>query len=69
MNRHKHIQLDLKDKDKLEQVFSGFNPDIVFHLAAESHVDRSIENPEIFISSNIVGTFNLLEVARNHSQV
>lgn len=65
MNRHKLIQLDLKDKDKVADVFSSFNPDIVFHLAAESHVDRSIESPEIFISSNIVGTFNLLEAARN----
>ena len=42
------------------------NPDHIFHLAAESHVDRSINNPEIFVDSNIKGTFNILESARTH---
>ena len=59
-------KLDLSDKDELEAVFLEFQPDLVIHFAAESHVDNSIESPLIFIKSNIVGTFNLLEVSKDY---
>ncbi|PJX45108.1 GDP-mannose 4,6-dehydratase, partial [Klebsiella sp. C1-16S-Nf17] len=46
--------------------FSEFRPDIVMHLAAESHVDRSIDGPAAFIQTNVIGTFTLLEAARHY---
>jgi dTDP-glucose 4,6-dehydratase len=46
--------------------FSDFRPDIVMHLAAESHVDRSIDGPAAFIQTNLIGTFTLLEAARHY---
>ena len=60
-NKYKFIRCDLNDIS-LKRIISEFQPDIVFHLAAESHVDNSIQNPRVFIDSNIVGTFNLLDV-------
>ena len=54
--------------EKLEEVFTSFQPDLVMHLAAESHVDRSIDGPADFIQTNIVGTYTLLEVARKYWQ-
>ena len=67
-NKHRYIfkKIDLADKNELVNVFESFQPDLVMHLAAESHVDRSIYNPSVFIESNIVGTFNLLETTRNY---
>ena len=56
-------QVDLCHVEALGVVFSKHQPDAVMHLAAESHVDRSIDGPGEFIQTNIVGTFNLLEVA------
>lgn len=56
-------QIDIRDRFGLETVFAEYNPDAVMHLAAESHVDRSINDPSDFISTNINGTFNLLDVA------
>ena len=61
-------QVDICDSAELERVFKESNPDIVIHLAAESHVDRSIDGPLEFINTNVVGTFNLLECARNYFQ-
>ncbi len=55
---------DLSDIDKIKNILTEVNPDIIFHLAAESHVDTSISSPENFIKSNILGTFNLLEATR-----
>lgn len=55
---------DICDREALERVFSTHQPDAVMHLAAESHVDRSIDGPGTFIETNITGTFNLLEAAR-----
>ena len=52
---------NLKDNKYLKKIFKEFDPDIVFHLAAESHVDRSIESPRHFLDSNVIGTFNMLE--------
>lgn len=66
--RYAFEQVDICDKAKLEQVFNKHNPDMVMHLAAESHVDRSIDGPADFIQTNVVGTFTLLEVARHYWQ-
>ncbi len=57
---------DICDAAAVGQVFAGFSPDAVIHLAAESHVDRSIDAPEAFVRTNIVGTFELLRAARRH---
>ncbi|WP_026941420.1 dTDP-glucose 4,6-dehydratase [Hellea balneolensis] len=58
--------LDIRDGTALKNVFETFKPDAVIHMAAESHVDRSIEGAADFISTNINGTFNMLEAARDH---
>ncbi|MEO9518186.1 dTDP-glucose 4,6-dehydratase [Shimia sp.] len=59
-------QADLRDRAALDAVFERHGPDAVMHLAAESHVDRSIDGPGDFIETNITGTYNLLEAARTH---
>ncbi|MDR6543209.1 dTDP-glucose 4,6-dehydratase [Acinetobacter bereziniae] len=64
--RYQFQQIDICDTEKLTQAFEAFKPDVVMHLAAESHVDRSIDGPAEFISTNIVGTYTLLEVARKY---
>ncbi|WP_458527204.1 dTDP-glucose 4,6-dehydratase [Onishia taeanensis] len=63
-SRYAFEQMDICDKAALERVFNKHRPDAVMHLAAESHVDRSIDGPAAFIETNIVGTYTLLEVAR-----
>ena len=63
-NNYKHINLDLNNFEKLKDIIFNFQPDLIMHLAAESHVDRSIDNSRVFIESNIIGTFNLLEASR-----
>ena len=65
-SRYQFLNHDLKDNKSLKKIFKEYKPDIVFHLAAESHVDRSIDNPSQFINSNIIGTFNLIETVRNY---
>ena len=62
--RYAFKQLDICDRTALEDVFEDYQPDAVVHLAAETHVDRSIANPWAFLESNILGTYTLLEVAR-----
>ncbi|WP_312984575.1 dTDP-glucose 4,6-dehydratase [Atlantibacter sp.] len=57
-------KVDIVDRAELDRVFTTWRPDIVMHLAAESHVDRSIDGPAAFIETNIVGTYTLLEAAR-----
>jgi dTDP-glucose 4,6-dehydratase len=64
---YKFIKCDIKDK-KMEKIFNKFKPNCIFNLAAETHVDRSIDNPDKFIQSNIVGIFNLLECFKNFSK-
>ncbi|MCL1057884.1 dTDP-glucose 4,6-dehydratase [Shewanella gelidimarina] len=59
-------KVDICNRVELERVFNAFKPDAVMHLAAESHVDRSIDGPSDFIQTNIIGTFTLLEVARSY---
>lgn len=63
---YKFIKGDICDKTFVEKVFESHNIDAVIHLAAESHVDRSIENPFEFASTNIIGTLTLLHVAKNY---
>jgi len=57
-------QVDIRDRAELDRVFSTHKPDAVMHLAAESHVDRSIDGPGDFIETNITGTYQMLEAAR-----
>ena len=59
-------QADIRDREALAQVFATHQPDMVMHLAAESHVDRSIDGPGAFIETNITGTYNMLEAARTY---
>lgn len=61
-------QVDICDRSELSRVMFQYKPDSIMHLAAESHVDRSIDGPSNFINTNIVGTFNLLETAREYWQ-
>ena len=61
-------QIDICDSDEIHRVMMDHRPNLVMHLAAESHVDRSIDGPANFISTNILGTFNLLEAARYYFQ-
>ena len=66
-NKNYHFQkMDIIDELGIRKLMSEFNPKVIFHLAAESHVDRSIFGPNAFIKSNIVGTFNLLESCREY---
>ncbi len=65
-SRYEFVRGDVCDRALLGKIFSRFNPDIVMHLAAESHVDRSIDGPGEFIQTNIFGTYALLEEARNY---
>lgn len=64
--RYQFAQVDICDSERLTEIFKIFQPDAVMHLAAESHVDRSIDGPAEFITTNIVGTYTLLEVARKY---
>jgi len=64
--RYSHEQVDICDGQVLARVFEEHQPTCVMHLAAESHVDRSIDGPADFINTNITGTFNLLEAARKY---
>ncbi len=57
---------DIRDRAALDRIFATHRPDVVMHLAAESHVDRSIDGPADFIETNITGTFNMLEAARKY---
>ena len=60
--------VDVRDRQMLDNVFSVHSPDTVMHLAAESHVDRSIDDPTDFIQTNVNGTLNLLEASRSYWQ-
>jgi len=65
-NRYHFEQVDICDAEEVKRVFTAYEPDIIMHLAAESHVDRSIDGPGEFIQTNIVGTYNLLDQARSY---
>lgn len=64
--RHHLLRVDLANLEETAAAVAQADPDLVLHLAAESHVDRSIEGPEAFLSSNVCGTFSLLEAVRAH---
>lgn len=64
--RYQFSQTDICDAQALETVFTNYKPDWIMHLAAESHVDRSIDGPDAFIQTNVVGTLNMLQSARHH---
>ena len=66
--KYKFIRCDLNNKKKLQKIFNFFKPSAIFNLAAETHVDRSIDGPENFIKSNILGVYNLLEVFKKYSK-
>src|SRR5260370_1629552 len=62
-NRHTHFKVDIRDREAMDDIFRGFEPDAVLHLAAESHVDRSIDGAAPFIEPHIGGTYTLLHAA------
>jgi dTDP-glucose 4,6-dehydratase len=64
--RHVFKEADIIDKQAMRAIFDAYKPDAIIHLAAESHVDRSIDGAAAFISTNIVGTHNLLEVSKEY---
>ena len=64
--RHRLVEADVADGRAVRDAFTAADPDWVMHLAAETHVDRSIDGPSPFIQSNVVGTFTMLEAAREH---
>jgi dTDP-glucose 4,6-dehydratase len=66
--RHRLLRVDLADAETTAAAVRQADPDLVLHLAAESHVDRSIEGPAAFLESNVIGTFNLLQAVRSHWQ-
>ena len=65
--KYKFIKLDIGNH-KIGKIFSKYRPSGIFNLAAETHVDRSIDNPNNFIQSNIVGVYNLLECFKNFTK-
>ncbi|MET0179854.1 MAG: dTDP-glucose 4,6-dehydratase [Novosphingobium sp.] len=66
--RYRFAQADIGDTARMRALLTEFRPDMVAHLAAESHVDRSIDGPAAFIATNLVGTFSLLQAALDHWQ-
>ncbi|TGG85897.1 MAG: NAD-dependent epimerase/dehydratase family protein, partial [Aphanocapsa feldmannii 288cV] len=66
--RHHLLRINLTDQKSTREAVLSADPNLVLHLAAESHVDRSIAGPTVFIESNIIGTFNLLQAVLNHWQ-
>jgi dTDP-glucose 4,6-dehydratase len=66
--RYSFEQVDICDRVALDRVFAEYQPDVIMHLAAESHVDRSIDGPAAFIETNVVGTYTMLEAARHYWQ-
>ena len=67
-DRYQFLQADIADRERVSEALLEFQPDAIMHLAAESHVDRSIDGPAEFIQTNIVGTYQLLEAARAYWQ-
>ena len=67
--KYTFIKADIRDRKKMDEIFSQYDIDAVVNFAAESHVDRSIEDPEVFLTTNIIGTQVLLDVAKKHWKV
>ncbi len=66
--KYKFIKIDINERKRLYDIFKKYRPKAIFNLAAESHVDRSIDNPYSFIKSNILGVYNLLEAFKKYSK-
>ena len=66
---YKFENINICDKKKINDIFNNYQPDAIIHLAAESHVDRSIDGPKIFLETNIIGTYSLLEATREYLRV
>ena len=66
---YKFENINICDKKKIDDIFNNYQPDAIIHLAAESHVDRSIDGPKIFLETNIIGTYSLLEATREYLRV
>ena len=67
--RYKFVKCDIRDKNKLINLCKRYKPNAIFNLAAETHVDRSIDSPKPFIENNIDGVFSLLEAVRKYSKI
>ena len=65
---YQFFHVDIKDKARISDIFYEYEPDGVIHLAAESHVDRSINGPQVFLETNILGTYTLLDCARAYAE-
>jgi len=65
-DRYCFEKADIGDGDRMRNIFASYEPEIVLHLAAQTHVDRSIDDPTVFVEANVVGTFRLLEVVRDY---
>ena len=66
---HRFLKADIADTDQMREVFKNFRPDVVVHLAAQTHVDRSIDDPSVFIQNNVVATQKLLKVSVKSASV
>tara|TARA_Y100000590_G_scaffold277092_1_gene311079 strand:+ start:90 stop:1127 length:1038 start_codon:yes stop_codon:yes gene_type:complete len=66
---YKFYKLDINNQKEISKILKKFKPEAIFNLAAETHVDRSIDNPEKFIKSNVVGVFNLLEAVKKYIKI
>src|SRR6195952_3504222 len=64
--RHRLVEADICDREAVQKAYADFKPQAVMHLAAESHVDRSITDPGAFIRTNVIGTQVMLDAARGH---
>ena len=67
-NQYKFLKFDINNKKKLKNTIQKYKPICIFNIAAETHVDRSIDSPQVFIDTNILGVFNILEVIRNYNK-
>ena len=67
-SRYHFEQVDICDQLKIKYIFTNYKPDAVMHLAAESHVDRSIDGPSDFLDTNVIGTYTLFEEVRQYWQ-
>ena len=68
IKNYKFYKQDINNKNFIKKILEKYNPSIIFNLAAETHVDRSIDGPKKFVASNILGVFNLLEIIRNYKK-
>ena len=68
IRKYMFYKKDINDKNFIKNILKKYNPSIIYNLAAETHVDRSIDGPKTFINSNILGVFNLLESIRDYKK-